>query len=131
VLSVDNVLVAPDVEPMPFIFGPSADASSFEDEEAIAGDVTASSSAKSSPTRRTRSMKASRLEESDADSGDRVLPVRSPHTMDTDVADAAQRILSLGKILLSFVISGLFRLSSQLRCSLLCRSNGLKPYWQK
>jgi hypothetical protein len=56
-------------------------------------------------------MKASLLEESEAELEDQPLPGESPHHVDVDVADAAQGIPNLGKYLfvlwfmLSFVPS--------------------------
>ena len=95
-LVADASIDAPDVELMSSIFGPGADASSSEDEDAGVGDSTASNNADASSKGRTRSVKASRLEESKAESEHRACPVGSPHPVDTDIADAAQGILSLG-----------------------------------
>ncbi|XP_066324368.1 uncharacterized protein [Miscanthus floridulus] len=93
-LGADAAIGAPDVEPLPSIFGPGADASSSKDEDAGVGDFTMSSSTDAASMGRTQSVKASRLEESEVESDDRVHPIGSPRPMDTDVADATKGILS-------------------------------------
>lgn len=100
-LGGDAALGAPDIEPMPSISGPGADASSSEDEDAVTGESTVSSGADTASKGCTRSAKASCLEESDAEYEDRVPLARSLHAVDTDIADAIQDIMGLGKNLLA------------------------------
>jgi len=100
-LGGDAALGAPDVEPMPSIFGPGADAASSKDEDAVVGESTTSSSVDAASKGCTWSAKASHLEESNAETEDQAPPARSPHTVDTDVADAVQGIMGLGKNLLA------------------------------
>jgi hypothetical protein len=65
------------------------------------GESTTSSSVDAASKGCTWSAKASHLEESNAETEDEAPPARSPHTVDTDVADAVQGIMGLGKNLLA------------------------------
>lgn len=85
----DAAPTTPDVEPMPSIFGPDADASSSEGGDDDAAEATMSDSEEVAFEGRTRSMKASRLKESEADSEERACPPWSPHPVDTEAATAA------------------------------------------
>ena len=87
---------APDLDPLPSVFGASAGLSSSKDEDGDAGMMAESDDDEATSKGQTRSLKAFRQEESNMELEDRLLTPGSPQHKDAAIANAARGILSLG-----------------------------------